>query len=146
MMIDCRLRYLRIVVGGEAVDTVNPEQACQAAVEMPHIWSWSSLLWAMAELHEGNLDRATRIVSDTIPVARANHYRGVSAWANGVLADIKYQANAVSRYAIGHRARQLAQKTGLAWKFEDAEWMRQTVGSLPSATSPLLETARPDFG
>lgn len=145
-MIDCRLRYLRIVVGGEAVDAVNPEQACQEASEMPHIWSWSSLLWAMAEVHRGNLDRATRIVSDTIRVARANHYRGVSAWANCVLADIKYRSNAASRHAIGRRARQLAEKTGLAWKFEDAEWMRQLDGGAAAPTSPLSETARPDLG
>jgi hypothetical protein len=131
-MIDCRLRYLRIVVGGEPLAVVQPEQACQEAADMPHIWCWSNLLWAMAEMHEGRLDRAARIVGDTIPVARANHYRGAFAWAYGVTADIGFRSSAPGRLAIGHRARQIVEKTGLAWKFANAGWMRRELSTHPA--------------
>jgi class 3 adenylate cyclase/tetratricopeptide (TPR) repeat protein len=131
-MIDCRLRYLRIVVGGEPLAVVQPEQACQEAADMPHIWCWSNLLWAMAEMHEGRLDRAARIVGDTIPVARANHYRGAFAWAYGVTADIGFRSSAPGQLAVGHRARQIVEKTGLAWKFADAGWMHRELSAHPA--------------
>jgi tetratricopeptide (TPR) repeat protein len=128
-MIDCRLRYLRIVVGGEAPDVVQPEQACREAAAMPHIRCWANLLWAMAEMHAGRLDRAARIVDDAIPVARARHYRGNLAWAYAVLAEIRWRASAPDRHVIGHRARQLLEKTGLAWKFADAAWMARDLAA-----------------
>lgn len=125
-MIDCRLRYLKVVVGGETLEAVRPEEACENAVEMPHIWCWSKLHWAMAESHSGRLDRAAQIIGDILPIARSNHYRGVSAWAYAVLADIAWRSNAPARerLAIARRARRLNDLIGLAWKFADADWAR----------------------
>lgn len=125
-MIDCRLRYLRVVVGGETLDAVRPEEACENAVEMPHIWCWSKLHWAMAENHSGRLDRAAQIIGDILPIARANHYRGVSAWAHAVLAEVAWRSNAPAREraAIARRARRLNEMIGLSWKFADADWAR----------------------
>ncbi len=130
-MIDCRLRYLKVVVSGESLDAVRPEEACQHAVEMPHIWCWSKLHWAMAESHTGHLDRAARIISDILPTARLNHYRGVSAWASAVLADIGYRSNAPDRIAVARRARRFADSIGLSWKFAGAEWAPVSFDSAP---------------
>jgi len=125
-MIDCRLRYLRVVVGGETLEAVRPEEACENAVEMPHIWCWSKLHWAMAENHSGRLDRAAQIIGDILPIARSNHYRGVSAWAHAVLAEVAWRSNAPARErtAIARRARRLNDMIGLSWKFADADWAR----------------------
>jgi hypothetical protein len=125
-MIDCRLRYLKVAVDGETLEAVRPEEACENAVEMPHIWCWSKLHWAMAESHSGRLDRAAQIIGDILPIARLNHYRGVSAWAHAVLAEVAWRSNAPERerLAIARRARRLNDMIGLSWKFADAEWAR----------------------
>jgi len=126
-MIDCRLRYLKVVVGGEPLETVRPEETCQKAVEMPHIWCWSKLHWAMAERHSGRLDRAAHIVGDVLPVARANRYRGVSAWGYALLADIAWASNAPEpeRLAIARRAARLTDMIGLSWRFAGSAWARK---------------------
>ena len=134
-MIDCRLRYLKVVVSGESLEVVRPEEACQQAVEMPHIWCWSKLHWAMAESHTGHLDRAARILNDILPTARLNHYRGVSAWASALLADIGYRSNAPDRVAVARRARRFADRVGLSWKFAGAEWALTSGERTPAAAA-----------
>jgi class 3 adenylate cyclase len=121
-MIDCRLRYLKVVVGGEPLGTVRPEEACRNAVEMPHIWCWSRLHCAMAASHAGHLDQAALILSEILPTARVNHYRGVSAWAHSLLAENAYRSRAPNRIAVARRALRLADLAGLSWKFAHAEW------------------------
>ncbi|WP_428664381.1 AAA family ATPase [Reyranella sp.] len=128
-MIDCRLRYLKAVVGGEPLSVARPEEACRNAVEMPHIWCWSRLLCAMAAHHAGFLDQASRIIGEILPMVRANHYRGISAWAYSMLADIAHRSHAPNRIAVARRARRLSHLAGLSWKFDNAEWASEAAAT-----------------